>query len=212
LWGEKHLIDPGLLQCADLDWLSNVRDTNASDGGPLNARMLLYSRAPSIPTEAMLIGNLRAPVSSVEERFATEIGSGPLLLGDLRKLSPSERQWYSEKIRWFKDLRSRVSLTDSFLPLGNWIQPHAASWDGFARLSRDAGGIIVLFKNQSRAESADVRLPAVPGFAYQAKSVITNQALGRIDLTRGWSVRFPSDHPVEIIQLDRVRPDRESGR
>ncbi|HZQ54913.1 MAG TPA: alpha-galactosidase [Bryobacteraceae bacterium] len=212
LWGEKHLIDLGLLQCADLDWLSNVKDTAASDGGPLNARMLLYSRTLSIPSEAMLIGNLQAASSPVEERFATEIGSGPLLLGDLRKLSPSERQWYSEKIRWYKDLRNRTSLSDSFFPLGSWMQPNAASWDGFARLSRDAGGIIVLFKNQSRAESADVRLPAVPGVAYQAKSVIAHQAPGRIDLTRGWNVRFPSDHPVEIIQLDRARPDRESGR
>jgi alpha-galactosidase len=201
LWGEKHLIDPGLLQCADLDWLSNVKDTAPADGGPLNARMLLYPRAPSIPTEAMLIGNLRAGVSPVEERFATEIGSGPLLLGDLRKLSPSDREWYSEKIRWYKDLRSRASLSDSFFPLGSWTQPNAGSWDGFARLSRDAGGIVVLFKNQSRAESADVRLPAVPNFGYQAKSVITNQALGRIDLTRGWNVKFPSNHVVEIIQL-----------
>jgi alpha-galactosidase len=160
----------------------------------------------------MLIGNLRAAIKPVEERFATEIGSGPLLLGDLRKLAPSEREWYSEKIRWYKDLRSRALLTDSFFPLGNWTQPNAASWDGFARLSRDAGGIIVLFRNQSRVESADVRLSGVPGFTYQAKSVITNQTLGRVDLTRGWNVKLSSDHPVEIIQLDRVRPDKESGR
>ena len=206
LWGEKHLIDPGLLGCADLDWLSNVRDTEPSDGGPLNARMLLYSRARSIPTEAMLIGNLRAPAPSIEERFATEIGAGPLFLGDLRKLTQQERDWYSEKIHWYKDLRSRMSLSDSFFPLGNWIQPNAASWDGFARLSRDSGGIVVLFKNQSGADSAEIRLPVSPGAAYRAKSIVTNESLGSItaeDLARGWKLKFPAGHAIEIIELDR---------
>ena len=206
LWGEKHLIDPGLLQSADLDWLSNVADANPSDGGPLHARMLLYSRAFSIPTETMLIGNLRAPTSSIEERFATEIGAGPILLGDLRKLSPEERKWYSDRIRWFKDFRGRTPLEDSFFPLGNWAQPNATSWDGFARLSRGSGGLIVLFRNRSRAESVQVRLPAPPGLEYQARSMITNTPLGKIsadELTRSLKVRLPADHEVEIIELSR---------
>jgi alpha-galactosidase len=206
LWGEKHLIDPGLLRSADFDWLSNVSDAESESGGPLHARTLLYSRSPSIPTEAMLIGNLRAPTPSAEERFATEIGSGPLLLGDLRRLSSEERDWYSAKIRWYKDFRRRTSLSDSFFPIGNWMQPNAASWDGFARLSRDADGMIVLFKNRSRAESAEIRLPVPHGFVYQVKSIITNETRGAVsadDLARGWNVKLPSDHAVEILELDR---------
>ena len=206
LWGEKHLIDPALLQCADLDWLSNVSDGESEDGGPRNARMLLYSRAPSIPVEAMLIGNLRAPTPSIEERFATEIGAGPLLLGDLRKLSPSERKWYGQKIRWFKEFRSRASIDDSFFPLGNWMQPNSAAWDGFARLSRESGGMIVLFKNRSAAVPIDVRLPAPPGAVYHAKSIVTGRDLGSVNtagLTRGWTVNFPVGHLIEIIELNR---------
>jgi alpha-galactosidase len=206
LWGEKHLIDPALLECADFDWLSNVRDAEPSDGGPLHARMLLYSRAPSIPTESMLIGNLRASVPSIEERFATEIGAGPLLLGDLRKLSQQERDSYAEKIRWYKALRSRMSLSDSFFPLGNWRQPNTASWDGFARLSRDSGGIVVLFRNQSGADSAEVRLPAPAGVIYHAKSIMTDEEIGQVsadDLTQGWKVKFPPGQDIEIIELDR---------
>jgi alpha-galactosidase len=206
LWGEKHLIDPGLLRCADFDWLSNVNDTDPGAGGPLNARMLLYSRAPSIPTEAMLIGNLRAPTPSIEERFATEIGAGPLLLGDLRKLSQHEREWYGNRIRWFKDLRSRASINDSFFPLGSWQQPGAATWDGFARLSRESDGIIVLFKNQNSAESVDIRLPAPPRSEYLAKSIMTGKTAARVsadDLRKGWKVKLPADHEVEIIELDR---------
>lgn len=206
LWGEKHLIDAGLLRCADLDWLSNVSDADPSDGGPLHARMLLYSRAPSIPAETMLIGNLRASTAPIEERFATEIGAGPILLGDLRKLSERERGWYAEKIGWFKNFRGRTAIDDSFFPLGNWIQPRSSAWDGFARLSRNSGGIIVLFKNQSAAESANIQIPVPPDLIYRAKSIITNQILKRVnadDLTRGWTVRFPPNHNVEIIELER---------
>jgi alpha-galactosidase len=206
LWGEKHLIDPGLLRCADLDWLSNVRDAELGDGGPLHARMLLYSRAASIPTEAMLIGNLRGPTPAIEEHFATEIGAAPLLLGDLRKLTPPQRDWYSQKIRWFKDFRSRASIDDSFFPLGSWMQPNSASWDGFARLSRSAGGIVVLFRNRSGAGSAELRLPAPPEAAYRAKSIMTNEDLGNVtaaDLTHGWNVKLAADHPVEIVELIR---------
>ena len=87
LWGEKHLIDPALLAAADLDWLSNVNDSEPDAAGPLSARILLYTRALSIPAETMLIGNLRAPSPSIEERLATELGAAPLLLRDLRKLS-----------------------------------------------------------------------------------------------------------------------------
>jgi alpha-galactosidase len=204
LWGEKHLIDPALLRSADLDWLSNVKDTDPADGGPLNARTLLYSRAPSIPTETMLIGNLRANTPGIEERFGTEIGAGPIMLGDLRALSAEQRAWYSEKIRWFKAFRSRVPLNDSFFPQGNWKQPDAASWDGFARFGRTAGGVIVLFKNRSSAESADIRFPAPPGLTYRAKSIMTGEDIGAVsadELTRGWKVKLPSGHQVEILEL-----------
>jgi len=207
LWGEKHLIDPGLLGCADLDWLSNVRDADPTDGGPIHARTLLYSRAPSIPVEAMLIGNLRAPTPPIEDRFATEIGAGPILLGDLRKLSQQERGWYSEKIHWFKDLRGRASINDSFFALGNWAQPGVASWDGFARLSRESSGVVALFKNRSDVDSVEIRLPAPPGIAYTAKSIMTNENLGRVstdDLARGWKVKLAADHTVEVIELDRA--------
>ena len=207
LWGEKHLIDPALVTVADLDWLSNIEDREASAGGILQARTLLYQRALSIPVEAMLIGNLHAATQPIEERFAVAIGSGPLFLGDLRNLAPADRRWYAEQSAWFQNLRTRARLLDSFFPLGNWRQPTAAAWDGFARLSRDSDGIVVLFKNKSKAEAVEIALPAPPGAAYEARSRMTGATLGRVteaDLTRGWKIPFARDHATEIIELRRV--------
>ena len=66
--------------------MSNVDDRQPGSAGPLQARQLLYQRAVSMPVEAMLIGNLHADAHPVEARFATAIGSAPVLNGDLRKL------------------------------------------------------------------------------------------------------------------------------
>ena len=55
--------------------------------GPCRPGTLLYQRAASMPVESMLIGNLHAESADQQESFATAIGSAPLLLGDLRKLS-----------------------------------------------------------------------------------------------------------------------------
>jgi alpha-galactosidase len=49
LWGQKHVIDAGLLAAGDLDWMSNVDDRQFDSAGPIQARQLLYQRAASMP-------------------------------------------------------------------------------------------------------------------------------------------------------------------
>src|SRR5271170_1049259 len=154
LWGQKHVIDAGLLAAGDLDWMSNVDDTQPDSAGPLQARQLLYQRAASMPVETMLIGNIHAELPTIQESFATAIGSAPLLLGDLRRLSAADRQWYHEHIEWFKQLRKTTEINESFFPLGSWLQPSPASWDGFARLARSGNGVIVVFRNKSNVSAA----------------------------------------------------------
>lgn len=204
LWGQKHVIDAGLLAAGDLDWLSNVDDGQPHSAGPLQARTLLYQRAISMPAESMLIGNLQAGIPTIQEVFATAIGSAPLLLGDLRKLSPADRQWYREKIVWFKQLRNTTSISESFIPLGDWLAPSPSEWDGFARLSHSGGGMIAIFRNQSTQAAATIQLPLIPDGKYKLRSIVTNKALGvfsKSDWVRGVGVRFPDASPVEILQL-----------
>jgi alpha-galactosidase len=206
LWGQKHIIDAGLLAAGDLDWMSNVDDRQPDSAGPRQARQLLYARASTMPVEAMLIGNLHADVPTIQESFATAIGSAPLLLGDLRKLSAADRQWYHEKISWFKQLRRRVRLSESFFPLGSWRQVSPSAWDGFARLARSGDGVIVLFRNKSGTTQAPaqatVELPLLPEGNYKVRSVITGKDIGVYDRaawTRGVAFSFPG--PVEVLEL-----------
>ncbi len=207
LWGQKHVIDAGLLRAGDLDWLSNVEDKSSDSAGPIQARQLLYQRAVSMPVESMLIGNMHAGVPSIAESFATAIGSAPLLLGDLRKLSSTDRLWLKSKIAWFKALRHRVRISESFFPLGSWNQTTADRWDGFARLARTGEGIIVLFRNHSKIEQIDVCLQLIPPGRFKARSVITGVELG-VFTTAMWAqgvrVTFAGESTVEVLEVSAL--------
>ena len=204
LWGQKHVIDAGLLAAGDLDWMSNVDDRTPDSAGPIQARQLLYQRAASMPVESMLIGNIHAELPTIQESFATAIGSAPLLLGDLRKLSAADRQWYHQRITWFKALRKKIPISESFFPLGASTQPSSADWDGFARLARSGEGVIALFRNKSQATGANVQLALMPEGQFKVRSIMTNKDLGVFrssDWKRGVPIKFPPSISVEVLEL-----------
>ena len=208
LWGQKHIIDAGMLAAGDLDWMSNVDDRGPDSAGPLQARQLLYSHAATMPAEAMLIGNIHAELPTIEESFATAIGSAPLLLGDLRKLSVADRAWYRERIGWFKKFRREHKISESFFPLGSWPQTTPSQWDGFARFARSGDGVIALFKNKSGAAEAKVELTLLPAGNYKLRSVISGKELGVVsqaEFGRGRAFRFPESRLVEVIVVTMVR-------
>ncbi|HEX4758932.1 MAG TPA: alpha-galactosidase [Terracidiphilus sp.] len=207
LWGQKHIVDAGLLAAGDLDWLSNVGDKQRDSAGPVQARQLLYQRAASMPVESMLIGNIHAELPTIQESFATAMGSAPVLLGDLRKLSAADRQWYHEKIAWFKKLRRTTKISESFFPLGSWLQTSAATWDGFARMERSGNGVIALFRNKSDTAEVMVRLPLMPAGKYKVRSVVSGADLGAVsnsDWARGVKVRFAGTESVEIFEVNAI--------
>ena len=202
LWGQKHIIDAGLLAAGDLDWMSNVDDNHPDSAGPLQARTLLYQRAASMPVESMLIGNIHAELPTVQESFATEIGSAPVLLGDLRKLTAADQQWYHDKISWFKKLRSTTAISESFFPLGSWLQPSPASWDGFARLAHNGHGVIAIFRNKAAANDALVQLPLLPEGKFKVRSVISGKELGVFSQDE-WrhGVTMSLSEPVQVVEI-----------
>ena len=208
LWGQKHIIDAGLLAVGDLDWMSNVDDGQPDSAGPRQVRQLLYQRATSMPVESMLIGNLHADLPTIQETFATAIGSAPVLLGDLRKLTPADRAWYHDKIVWFKKLRHTTKISESFFQLGSFEQVTAGAWDGFARFDHNGNGVIALFRNKSNAVEANVQLTLLPAGNYSLRSAITGKQQGPItanDWAKGVPITFPDNEPVEILEVTATR-------
>ena len=95
-------------------------------------------------------------------------------------------------------------ISESFFPLGSWLQPTPAAWDGFARLARSGSGVIALFRNKSQAADAQLQLPQLPDRRYKLHSVITGRDLGtfqKSDWQRGIRIPFPDASPVEILEV-----------
>jgi hypothetical protein len=158
-----------------------------------------------MPVESMLIGNIHAELPTIEESFATAIGSAPLLLGDLRKLTPGERQWYHEKIGWFKKLRRKTKISESFFPLGSWRQTSSNHWDGFARLARSGDGLMALFRNKSDVVTATVKISVITPGKFKLRSVMTEADIGVFtdaDFARGIEIKLGA--PVEVIEVISV--------
>lgn len=206
LWGQKHLIDYGLIAAGDLDWLSNVRDHHADDAGPRQVRQLLYHRALAIPAETMLIGNLEAPLATIAERFATAIASCPLYCGDLRRLSAADQAWYGQMAKWYQALRARVALNEGFFPLGSWQQVSAQAWDGYARLSRQGEGFAAFFANDTDRGDYVLTLKALPPGDYQLTRVFSGQNVGVFSaaaLAQGLPLPREAGRKVELVELRR---------
>jgi alpha-galactosidase len=207
LWGKKHLIDPGLLAAGDLDWLSNVHDATPDSAGPLQVRTLLYHRARAVPVEAMLIGNLRVNSPPAEVRFATAIGAGPVLLGDPRALSGEERAELGRRVAWFKALRRELPIQEGFFPQGEWRQPGLRTWDGFARLSREGEGLLVLFRNEADTGEARVAWSAPGKGSWVLKPPFGGAPLGPFDgaaLQAGVPVALPDHGGAALFEVRRA--------
>jgi alpha-galactosidase len=208
-WGSyKHGIDYAHIAIADLDYLSNVDDMTPDSAGPIQARTLLYQRSLAIPTENLDIGNLLANSRPIEERFATMIGASPLLNGDLRKLTPAELDWWAQKIAWYKNLRRSIPMNEGFFPLGSWRQPNAMAWDGYAKLSRQGEGILVVFKNDSGAAHVHIELPAYPPGQFNFHSIISQtspKVISGAELQQGVEIALPENQRVEILEIRKNR-------
>ena len=117
-----------------------------------------------------------------------------------------------------QDLRSRAALNDSFFPLGSWAKPNAAAWDGFARLSRESGGMIVLWLDNAdplasradvpatldpRCREAQVRTVSAPRRGHEI--VATTSTAAPCPLT--FATNFTEDLRATAVLVDGSRVD-----
>ena len=186
LWGQKHVIDAGLLAAGDLDWMSNVKDAQPDAAGTVQARTLLYS--------AISFDARRQPCSSeiCTQRYQTprKHCHRHRFRASAAGRSAEAESRGSAVVSGTHSIGSSSSdeaphINESFFPLGSWRQPSAAEWDGFARLSHTGDGVIAVFRNQSNTSTASIQLPLMPAGSFKVHSVVTNKDLGTFRKTIG---------------------------
>ena len=86
------------------------------------------------------------------------------------------------------------------------MHPNAAQWDGYARLSHDGEGMIVLFRNACSDREVSVSIPMFGSGRCVLTSVMTGNLLATVpaeDFHQG--VTLPLVDDVEIIEVRRTR-------
>lgn len=165
LWGGWHQIDHGLLACADLCWLSNLKDAEGAGAyGPAQARHLAAERAHLLPPDHCVIGNLRANGPHPSESLISAFASYPMLLGDLSQLSANTTTELRDLLAWFKTHAAAHDLQHHYAALSESPAHHPSqhAWSGYLRCDAHGNGILALFRNLSVHDTATVpiALPA----------------------------------------------------
>ena len=209
--GKLQLIDYAFCQHAEGNWLTNVSEPFPV--GAFRIRNLAWWKSPALPASAFLIGNLQMDSKDFIQELKTLIGSFPIVLGDLRKLTESRkreiRQWTAWMIRM--KLRYNYDLYRQDLP--SFGEPAEGSWDAWARINTDTrkGGIIGVFRQGSLD---DQRTLVVPGLLkksqYLVKLAPTGQTIARMTGREleaiGFKAKLTKKYDSQLFEIQLINP------
>ena len=198
--GKTFLMDYGIAKHAEGNWLSNIK---SNSDGQLNVRHLAWGRSPALPATSLVIGNLNMNGPEHMLSFKSLAGTLPVMLGDPRKLTASERAEYREWSSWLKGLEKRHAFMSFRQDLPGFGEPQEGAWDGFARINTDtkSGGLVGVFRHNAAERSRRV---AVRGLDPAAKYAVLKGA-------KGGHVAEMTGKELEEDGFDVMLPERCDG-
>jgi len=157
--GKAQLMDYGIAQYAEGNWLSNVQ--HLSPLGPLRVRNLAWGRTPALPATSLVIGNLSLDHPLRLFCFQSLAGALPIMLGDPRKLKPDERKEMKEWSDWLRGVEQRHGYSQYRQDLPGYGEPTEGAWDGFSRINTEtkSGGLVGIFRQGAVEESRVITVP-----------------------------------------------------
>jgi alpha-galactosidase len=157
--GKLQLMDYGIAQYAEGNWLSNVQHT--SPLGPLRVRNLAWGRTPALPATSLVIGNLTLDHPLRLLCLQSLAGTLPIVLGDPRRLSSEERKEMKDWSDWLRGVEQRHGYSEFRQDLPGYGEPVEGAWDGFARINTEtkSGGLVGIFRQGAAEERRIVTIP-----------------------------------------------------
>ena len=215
IWGGWHAIDPALVECADVCWLSNLSDATGSGSyGPAHARHLGAARSSLVPPEHLVVGNLRCNGPHPEESVASIFASYPMLLGDVSKVSEQDCTAQRAMLDWFKNERDSNDITAHFatvLELGEAI-PSQQKFTGFARTDLHGNGILGIFRNLASSSQAVVLIDLPKGLADSTPVQLSDAQTQQVQtstvgaLRSGQTIVLDRPHAFRLFALRVISP------
>ncbi len=174
--GKLQLMDYAIAKHAEGNWLSNFEEP--SPLGPLRVRHMAWWRSPVLPATSLVIGNQQMDDPDFLLSFKSLAGTLPIVLGDPRKLSETQRKEIRTYADWLKAMQQKHDFTSFRQDLAGFGEPMEGHWDGFQRINSEtkSGGIVGIFRQGATEEK---RMVTVLWLDPKAEYVILNAPDGK---------------------------------
>ncbi len=208
IWGYWHSIDYALMQHADVDWL--VNEEADPPKGSVNIRKLNYNRSKVIPPSTMLIGNQNISALGHEFSFQSLFSMVPLMLGDPRKLTMDEKEWYRKWTEWLRKMETQYKISQFYQSSDVFESPNYSNWDGCARINtKKNGGILCFYRNDSNDKIRNFRIPWVKdNLTYKIRAPFDGKDLGEFTglqlINEGLDIVIEHINSAAIYALEEV--------
>jgi alpha-galactosidase len=204
--GGTQLIDYALLKHAEGDWLANFAGTEG-EKTDLRIRNMAWWRSPAISATSLVIGNPQMQDIGWETHIKSIAGALPIMLGDPRKLSDTDRKKYRMYADWLLEMESKHGIMSFRQDLPGYGEPTEGMWDGFQRINTETmdGGIIGVFRHGSVEKTRLVTVKYLnPGVTYEIKT-IEGKVVGELSGTelqeKGFTVDLEEFYSGSLFEI-----------
>lgn len=211
--GGLQLVDYCMLKHAEGSWLSNF-DGDLGEKTDLRIRQMAWWRSPAIPALSLVIGNAQMQDKGYEDHIRSLAGALPILCGDPRRLSGEQKKAIRKYSVWLSKMEKRYQIMLYRQDLPGYGEPAEGSFDGFARINRDAGpgGIAGFFRHGSAEET---RYVAVNGLLPEGQYRILDMdgkelacMSGKELREKGFAVTIKERYGGRLFE---IQPQRKDG-
>ena len=207
--GKLQLIDYAFCQHAEGNWLTNIGEPFPV--GAFRIRNLTWWKSPAIPASSLIIGNLQMDSPDFIQELKTLIGSFPIVLGDLRKLSKEKKVEIRQWTDWISAMQQKFNYDLFRQDLPSFGEPTEGSWDAWSRINTDTkqGGIVGIFRQGSLD---DQRTVSVPGLHANKHYLVKQAPLGEkvVELTGseleeiGFKVKMTQKYDSKLFEIELI--------
>jgi len=208
--GKLQLIDYAFCQHAEGNWLTNIGEPFPT--GAFRIRNLAWWKSPALPASSFIIGNLQMDSPEFIQELKTLIGSFPIVLGDLRKLSKEKKAEIRQWTDWISAMQKKYNYDLFRQDLPSFGEPTEGAWDAWSRLNTDTkeGGIVGIFKQGSLD---DERTISVPGLdkdkLYKVKYAPLGEEItkmtGKELEEKGFKVKMSRKYDSKLYEIEVIK-------
>ncbi|MBL7111048.1 MAG: alpha-galactosidase [Bacteroidales bacterium] len=208
VWGRYNISDFALIQHADVSWLTNYEFPPPR--GPISIRQVLGERANVIPPATMLIGNQLMISDNHEFAYQSVASSVQLLCGDVRGITPEQKQWYKKWTDWYHEMEDKYSYTRFYQKSDMFNKPTLNNWDGCYKINPGKeGGILFFYRNNSPDEIRTFRVHCVnDATTYSVYDPMTKVEIGRFSglelREEGIKIQIDSINTAKVLGIELI--------